>query len=88
MVKLSAILEDHTQRALHPEWAAPAVLEDCGLESGLMSEPDMCHSFQPNTGIIVKLPAILERARPGRHRIIKCVIDRVGGEDDRDTCHI
>ena len=53
-----------------------------------MSEPDMCHSFQPNTGIIVKLPAILERARPGRHRIIKCVIDRVSGEDDRDTCHI
>lgn len=33
VVKLSAILEDHTQRALHPEWAAPAVLEDCGLES-------------------------------------------------------
>lgn len=53
-----------------------------------MSEPDMCHSFQPNTGFIVKLSAILERARPRRHRIIKCVIDGVGGEDDRDTCHI
>lgn len=48
----------------------------------------MCHSFQPNTGFIVKLSAILERARPRRHRIIKCVIDGVGGEDDRDTCHI
>lgn len=46
VVKLSAILEDHAQRALHPEWAAPAVLEDCGLEeSGLMLEPDMCCSF-------------------------------------------
>lgn len=33
VVKLSAILEDHAQRVLHPEWAAPAVLEDCGLES-------------------------------------------------------
>lgn len=32
VVKLSAILEDHAQHALHPEWAAPAVLEDCGFE--------------------------------------------------------
>lgn len=47
-MNLSAILEDHTQRELHPEWAAPAVLEDCGLESpGLTPEPDMCHRFEP-----------------------------------------
>lgn len=33
MEKLSAILEDHAQQALHPEWAVPAVLEDGGLEN-------------------------------------------------------
>lgn len=58
-VKLSAILEEHAQRVLHPEWAAPAVLEDCGLVwagAGARHVP----GFQSHTSFIMKRSAILE----------------------------
>lgn len=55
VVNLSAILEDHSQRAPHPEWAVPAVLEDYGLESELMLEPGLYHRFRPHMDIIVEL---------------------------------